>query len=195
MDTQDATPPLDPLEPVARGDGEALAAYSRQVYDQHYGYLWFHAGSEWYQEKVFDAATLEQELLDPGIRHYYLHAAGERAGFLRLLPNCSLDMESGGMEISRLYVAKDFQGQGLGRQAMEAAIHLAESLGRRYVWLQVMECSQDAVRFYESLGFERVAQAQLPYVRLKPQYRTILTMRKALDREGNAQDGAGEALP
>jgi diamine N-acetyltransferase len=193
MHTQDA-PPLGPLEPVAQGDGEALAAYSRQVYDQHYGYLWFHAGSDWYQEKVFDAATLDQELLDPGIRHYYLHVAGERAGFLRLLPNCSLDRESGGMEISRLYVAKDFQRQGLGRQAMDAALRLAESLGRRYLWLQVMECSQDAVRFYESLGFEQVAQAQLPYVRLKPQFRTILTMRKALEREVGAQDEDGDAV-
>ena len=185
MDTLDATPALAPLVPVTPGHGEELADYCRQLYRQHYDHLWYHAGCEWYQAQTFDAAVLEQELANPGIRHFAIHAEGRRVGFMRLVLQSPLDREPGGLEVSRLYLDKDVLRNGLGRRAMEAVVRLGESLGLRYLWLQVMDSSDAAIRFYESLGFERVGDRQLPYVRMKPQFRTILQMRKALDPEGD----------
>jgi ribosomal protein S18 acetylase RimI-like enzyme len=58
-------------------------------------------------------------------------------------------------EIRRIYLLHRFQGQGLGRRLMEAALAEARAIGRQRVLLGVYSRNGAALRFYERLGFSR----------------------------------------
>jgi ribosomal protein S18 acetylase RimI-like enzyme len=58
--------------------------------------------------------------------------------------------------LHRLYVETALQGQGLGRQLLDAALGHPRVAAATEVVLQVWEKNERAVRLYESVGFERV---------------------------------------
>jgi ribosomal protein S18 acetylase RimI-like enzyme len=165
---------LDPSE------ASALAAFCRSVYAQHYEYLWLEGGSAWYQDLVYGDAVLAAELSGSQVRHFFIEADGERAGYVRLDLESSLSGQPQGLELSRLYLSRDYTGQGVGQMALSLIAEIARSLGRDYVWLHVMDSSAGAIRFYESSGFEAVGETVLPFERMKPEFRRMLQMRKNL---------------
>lgn len=83
---------------------------------------------------------------------------GEPVGYALVLrdavPECVGDPEAA--MLSRLYLAREAQGLGLGKLLMHAALEAAAALGARTVWLGVYERNPRAIAFYESWGFERV---------------------------------------
>ena len=60
------------------------------------------------------------------------------------------------LEIERIYVSKEFQGEGLGRCLMEKAISTAIRRKKKYVWLGVWEKNEKALRFYKRNGFYQI---------------------------------------
>ena len=168
------------LLPVDASEASALAAFCRSVYAQHYEYLWLDGGSAWYQDLVYGETLLEAELSGLQVRHYFIEANGERAGYVRLDLEGSLSGQPQGLELSRLYLSRDYTGQGVGQKAIALIAEIARSLGRDYVWLHVMDSSVGAIRFYESTGFNAVGETVLPYERMRPEFRRMLQMRKTL---------------
>jgi ribosomal protein S18 acetylase RimI-like enzyme len=181
MDSQDdAASTTVCLLPVAADEATALGAYCRLVYAQHYEYLWFEGGSAWYQDEVYGDAVLAAELLSANVRHYFITVDGERTGYVRLDLERDLPGEPHGLELSRLYLSREYTGRGIGQMAMGAIAELGRSIDRHYLWLHVMDSSAGAIRFYESVGFEVVGESVLPFERMKPGFRRMLLMRKVL---------------
>lgn len=58
--------------------------------------------------------------------------------------------------LGRLFVAPHARGHGLGRQLTHTATQAARQAGRRAV-LDVMTKDHDAIRLYETLGWQRIA--------------------------------------
>ena len=67
-----------------------------------------------------------------------------------------VDVEPGDQELQRLYVETAFQGQGLGRKLMKAALQHARLAEARRILLQVWDKNERAVRLYESFGFRKI---------------------------------------
>jgi ribosomal protein S18 acetylase RimI-like enzyme len=168
------------LLPVSADEAAVLGAYCRFVYAQHYEYLWLEGGSTWYQNEVYGDAVLAAELRSANVRHFFIVVDGERAGYVRLDLDRGLPGKPGGLELSRLYLSREYTGQGVGQRALEAIAGIARSIGRHYLWLHVMDSSADAIRFYEFTGFEAVGETVLPFERMKPEFRRMLQMHKAL---------------
>ena len=59
--------------------------------------------------------------------------------------------------VDSISVKREFQGNGIGRALMEFFQEWASSKGATSLDLNVFEFNQDAVRFYERLGFESVS--------------------------------------
>lgn len=57
-------------------------------------------------------------------------------------------------ELGRLYVETSLQGQGIGRQLMDAALSDPEMKHAPRIFLQVWEENQKALAMYESYGFK-----------------------------------------
>ena len=63
-----------------------------------------------------------------------------------------------GWLISNVAVHPDWQGRGIGRVLLEAAVDYAEDYGGRWVVLQVRGGNTVARRLYESVGFKKVGE-------------------------------------
>ncbi len=59
-----------------------------------------------------------------------------------------------GVYVQDLYVTSRLRGTGLGRDLLRAVRERARSLGGRYLKLTVFDGNQDAISFYQHLGFE-----------------------------------------
>jgi GNAT superfamily N-acetyltransferase len=100
-------------------------------------------------------AAFGQIEAQPGSRLIVAESAGEVVGTLQLtlLPGLSRrGMLRGQIEAVR--IAASFRGQGLGRQMIEWAIEESRRAGCGLVQLTSDKRRADAIRFYESLGFE-----------------------------------------
>lgn len=65
--------------------------------------------------------------------------------------------------IPNLAVHPDFQGQGIGRQLIQAALAHLRALGMKLVRIETLEQNRRCVDFYPKLGFKPVA-TQIHYV-------------------------------
>jgi diamine N-acetyltransferase len=103
----------------------------------------------------FGEAIQAAEIADPGRVTLVCDHRGTLAGFAQLrwvaAPGCVVAATPG--EIQRLYVARGFQGTGVGRALMDAC--LDEMVARRtdVVWLCAWERNPGAIAFYRKLGF------------------------------------------
>lgn len=58
--------------------------------------------------------------------------------------------------LSRLYVAPDHWGAGIGTELVGTVARRLRAAGHERVWLELFDANDRGRRFYESLGFERV---------------------------------------
>lgn len=82
------------------------------------------------------------------------------AGYLKLREGKKLQELEGvkTLEIARLYVVKEFIGQGIGKLLMQTAIDIALEKQNEMIWLGVWEKNQRAINFYHSWGFEKFGE-------------------------------------
>lgn len=57
-------------------------------------------------------------------------------------------------EMKRLYVRKEYRGQGIARTLVERILKDAQEAGYREMYLDTLPQLQDALRLYERFGFE-----------------------------------------
>ena len=88
-----------------------------------------------------------------GLRTLVAKVDGKIVGYLSCSERCRAHFSvSGAAEICNLYVLRAFQGQGVGRALLEAAL---ERIGPRDVVLSAFTSNAPALGFYEHVGFER----------------------------------------
>ena len=58
------------------------------------------------------------------------------------------------LEIQRIYVLQEFQGQQIGQQLLLQAIAIAKNKKVASIWLGVWENNHKALQFYKKNGFE-----------------------------------------
>ncbi|AQQ54502.1 GNAT family N-acetyltransferase [Planococcus lenghuensis] len=111
---------------------------------------------EAYTAEAFSLDQLTNELVNSNSLFYFLKAAGETAGYLKLNDEEAQteNVIENSLEIERLYVKEKFQGQGFGKAMIEQALEAAFDLDKRHIWLGVWEKNEKALQFYKKLGFE-----------------------------------------
>jgi diamine N-acetyltransferase len=70
------------------------------------------------------------------------------------------DLTTRDLEIRRIYLLHQFQGFGLGRQMMQAALDTARAMGMQRALLGVYSRNTAALAFYARLGFQQVGTRQ-----------------------------------
>ncbi|NGP90273.1 GNAT family N-acetyltransferase [Fodinibius halophilus] len=108
-----------------------------------------------YLESAFNKEQLKKEISNPNSLFLFLYSNGELAGYLKVNENEAQTefQDKDGLEIERIYLRKEFQGQGLGSTLLEKAISIANNRNKRYIWLGVWEHNEQAISFYEHKGF------------------------------------------
>jgi ribosomal protein S18 acetylase RimI-like enzyme len=110
---------------------------------------------------IAEAFSLEQtrrELSDAETLFYVAEIGAEMIGYAKLqersTEDCIADVSP--IELSRLYVRKDFHGRGIAEKLMNECFDYARRKNYRTMWLGVWEYNFRAQKFYEKFGFARV---------------------------------------
>jgi GNAT superfamily N-acetyltransferase len=119
--------------------------------------------SRYFTVEPKDRATLEQPqrtVIDPGGQILFAQVGGATVG------TCALIVVAPGVfEVAKMAVDEAWQGRGLGRRLMEAALAWAAAAGAHTVELETNSALRPAVALYRKMGFEDAPLADSPYRR------------------------------
>lgn len=113
-----------------------------------------------YLEQAYNIEKLCGELTNSNSVFYFIYADEKLAGYLKLNEfKAQTDInDPQSLEIERIYVAKEFQGKGLGNALMHKAIDIAITKTKSYIWLGVWENNENALSFYKKNGFYKIGE-------------------------------------
>ncbi len=110
-----------------------------------------------YIDFAFDGEKLLGELKNPDITFYFVHKDADLVGYLKLNENgAQTDIKSEEtMELERIYVLRDFQGQHIGKWMLDEVKKIASRKKKTLLWLGVWERNLKAIKFYRNHGFTK----------------------------------------
>ena len=108
-----------------------------------------------YIEEAFSSKQIKEELLNPNSTFYFVYKENSLVGYLKLNIGDAQNeqFEKKGMELERIYVLQEYQGQQIGKQMLDKAIIFARKKRVEFLWLGVWEENKQAIRFYKRYGF------------------------------------------
>lgn len=111
-----------------------------------------------YIAKAFSLEQTRRELSADDIMFFIAEIDGAMIGYAKLYENSTEECVSDAnpIELSRLYVLKDFHGQGVARLLMDECFREAKLKNYQTMWLGVWEHNYRAQKFYEKLGFRKI---------------------------------------
>ncbi len=113
---------------------------------------------EWI-EKFFAVEKHDRDILDdpqtaviePGGQIFMAIVSGLAAGTVALIPS-----GDGVLELTKMAVAPEFQGMGIGNHLMQSSINHAKACGTRLIFLESHRSLQPALALYRKYGFVEV---------------------------------------
>lgn len=143
------------IRECAMDDLVTLREFSYKTYDDTFRHMNTPSNMKAYLEQAFDICKLRDELSNSNSSFYFLYSDEELSGYLKLneykVQTDIYDPQS--LEIERIYVAREFQGKGLGNVLVNKAIDVSKIRGKLFVWLGVWEKNDKAILFYKKNGF------------------------------------------
>ncbi|WP_068615812.1 GNAT family N-acetyltransferase [Paenibacillus tuaregi] len=111
-----------------------------------------------YLERAFNLNQLEQELSNSSSQFFFAYVNDELAGYLKVNTDEAQSEAMGdeSLEIERIYIKNEFQKNGLGKYLLNKAIDMAREHHKKKVWLGVWEKNENAIAFYNKMGFVQV---------------------------------------
>ena len=138
-------------------DLEMLTAISRETFVKAYEMDNDPDDFKTYVDFAFDLNQIKIELENPNSEFYFIYWEKLVVGYLKLNEK-DAQRESYGsdsLELARIYILKNFQGQDIGRESLFKIIELAKNKSKSWIWLSVWQLNPNAVRFYERHGFKK----------------------------------------
>lgn len=118
-----------------------------------------------YIDSAFESYQMRAELENSNSQFYFIYFEHKLAGYFKLNENSAQSEDYGiqSLELSRLYILIEFQGQAIGKMTLSKVIELAIGKDKSWLWLSVWQKNEAAVRFYERHGFKKF-DTQIFYV-------------------------------
>lgn len=123
-----------------------------------------------YVDSAFDAKQMKTELENPHSEFYFIYLEKTCVGYFKLNEKDAQGEPYGNhsLELSRIYIFREFQGQDIGRLTLIKIVELAKEKNKSWLWLSVWQLNPKAIRFYERHGFKKY-DTQIFYVGNDPQ--------------------------
>jgi ribosomal protein S18 acetylase RimI-like enzyme len=152
------------IRQATRHDARQLSLLAEQTFRDTFAAMNTAENMDLHCQTNYSEQIQTGEIADPA-RLTLLSVDGDKLiGFVQLrwggAPDCVKANAPG--EIQRLYVAKDWHGQGVAQELMAASIEALKGRGSDVVWLGVWERNPRAIAFYRKLGFVEVGDHVFP---------------------------------
>jgi ribosomal protein S18 acetylase RimI-like enzyme len=140
---------MEGIAPVTtRPQIEALARLAAAIWNEHYVAIIGQAQVDYMLDKFQSPAAIASQL-DGGYEYYLASVAGRPAGYIGLVPN----EPAGKLLLSKIYVARESRGSGLGARLLEYTLGRAADIGAGSVWLTVNRNNARSIDWYRRRGF------------------------------------------
>ncbi|POY35945.1 GNAT family N-acetyltransferase [Solitalea longa] len=108
-----------------------------------------------YLEESFNQQKLLKELNNNTSAFYFISIEDKKVGYLKVNSSAGQSelKTDNSLEIERIYILQEFQGQRLGQALVDKAIEIARKMACDFVWLGVWEKNLKAIEFYKRNGF------------------------------------------
>lgn len=108
-----------------------------------------------YLEEAFSIEKLTDEFNNKNAEFYFAAIDEKIVGYLKLNFGKSQTelQDDKGLEIERIYVMKEFQGNQVGQLLYNKALEIAQEKNSKFIWLGVWEHNSRAINFYKKNGF------------------------------------------
>ncbi len=110
-----------------------------------------------YIEKAFSEKQITKELTNPNSTFYFVYKKNVLVAYIKLNTGDAQNefQNDDSVELERIYVLKEFQGQQIGKHILEEVIQIAKEKKVNFLWLGVWEENKGAIKFYERYGFQK----------------------------------------
>ena len=108
-----------------------------------------------YLNTAFNDQKLTAELNEKQSDFYFAKYHAETVGYLKVnFGTAQNDLfDDDAMELERIYVTKEYQGNKIGKKLLASALEIAKKKNVAYLWLGVWEKNERAINFYKKEGF------------------------------------------
>jgi ribosomal protein S18 acetylase RimI-like enzyme len=110
-----------------------------------------------YLAAAFSDKQLLSELNNPESEFHILKVGDAWVGYLKVNEGKAQTeaRTDNALELERIYVDRDFQGNGYGKLLLNKAMEVGQIKQKDRVWLGVWQKNPNAIQFYESQGFAK----------------------------------------
>jgi diamine N-acetyltransferase len=147
------------IQPLTIADADELLFISKTTFITAFGHQNNAADMEQYITEAFTQQKMLAELDNRCSAFFFALVNNQTAGYLKLnWDDAQSDGQLGkqGLEIERIYVLAEFQGQHIGKLLVDHAVNFCRQQNKAFVWLGVWTKNQKAIQFYQKNGFNIV---------------------------------------
>ncbi|SEB45233.1 Acetyltransferase (GNAT) family protein [Tenacibaculum sp. MAR_2009_124] len=173
------------LKSITTNDISELQKIYVKAYSSVFSNHWIEDGMEQYLHKEAGYIGLKSDI--EGVDHlfYFIQHNGANVGFIKLnnfIKDHITSKSNHDSELEKIYMLPEYSGKGIGKQAMKELIGLIRNLGKKQFFLSVVESNDDAIGFYEKLGFEFHSKTRIDEPGFKEELRGMDRMVLKLNR-------------
>jgi len=131
-----------------------VALLAEKIWQQHFTPLIGEQQVAYMLDKFQSEAAMRQQIND-GVE-YFMIADSQPCGYMALIDSGDKDR----MMLSKLYVAEEYRGQGVGYQLLNFAEEICRQRERQALWLTVNRDNSDSISWYQWQGFTLVDEVK-----------------------------------
>ena len=137
-----------------------LVVLSRKTFEDAFTHLNDPVDFQTYLNTTFSSEAVMRELGNENSSFYFVYYDNKLAGYFKLNKGASQTdiKDADSLEIERIYVLKEYQGKKIGQWMISEIKEMAKKDHLNYLWLGVWELNKNAIRFYQSNGFEKFGE-------------------------------------
>jgi diamine N-acetyltransferase len=143
-------------------DAGVVALLGRITFRETFGHLFVehHDDLLRYLDRTFSLRKIMHSMGDPRNEYWLGFADGLPVGYAKLKHPSSAPVLEGedAAQVQRIYVLKDFLGQGIGKLLLQTVLDHAVTRQIENLWLDVLKENARAIRFYEQRGFAAIGE-------------------------------------
>jgi len=143
------------IKVACTNDTAALSWLGTTTFTETYGSHKDQENFQKYLQDSFSEESSRKQLEDTGNFFLLAQLDQKTIGYAKLRENNKPfhDKTINAVEMERIYVLKDYQGEGVGQNLLDKCLAFAQLRKYPVMWLGVWEKNLNAVKFYQRQGF------------------------------------------